>query len=118
MSSSKLFKKISDQNKEQTIETVSYEEEINPKNSIDVFMNDSFVTKKAPVIQEEFSENSDIFGDLTVDRAFTESTLKNAQKVKIFIIKFKVLFNLKILIDSANKGSYSSFDKKKAASLE
>ena len=95
LSSSKLFKKLSDQNKEadDVVPDSPEEESGTLKDSIDVFMSDSFVAKKTPasqVSQETFGENSDIFGDLTVDRAFTENTLKNAQKVNKNLEKSKL----------------------------
>jgi len=84
LSSSKLFKKLSDQNKEVVEDAERLEEESGSSNvSFDAFLSDSLAATKTSVrlIQEASGDSTDIFGDLTVDRAFTENTLKNAQKV-------------------------------------
>ena len=58
----------------------------------------SFMTKKnSPVVVSTHAsvmgEDSDIFENITVDRAFTENTLKDAQKVSLIIYSQRCLFS-------------------------
>lgn len=93
LASSSLFKKLNDkkkaeesedeEEKEVVVETTGSKSEVTTADSDPFagFISDSFVSK--PVTNEAVVDliGDDIFGDIKTDKAFSESTLKNAQKV-------------------------------------
>lgn len=92
LASSSLFKKLNEKKKaeesedeenEVVVETTGSKSEVTAVDSDPFagFISDSFVSK--PVTSEAVVDliSDDIFGDIKTDKAFSESTLKNAQKV-------------------------------------